>query len=273
MTPRALKSSLLFVVVVCCVACGGSDPDARTSDWEENFDKARHASSSGDHQQAISVAEAYLKRHPDNVDGHQMVGNALMEAAQAASDASRTTRFEESAKHYQRALELTHNKMWRLMSLSALVRIYDTQGLNKPQDAMKYARMLSSDEPNNVNAYSALLHLQGKAKQFADAAALLSEAKAKMEPTEDNAMTYGGMVHDLVATTEGFPPDMGRRLLPEGVTVVDEALKKYGRTEKLLRTKGALLRAQADIETDPAKEKQLREESGRVFDEMERLAK
>jgi tetratricopeptide (TPR) repeat protein len=269
----AVRRALLFLLCIVAAACGGQDPDTRHPDWEQNFDKARHASNAGQHDLAIATADAYLKRYPDNVDGLLMLGDARREAAKAASDASRPAGFEQAAKHYQRALELTHNPTWRLLSLVALVQISDKEGLNKPQEAMGYARQLITNEPKNVNSYSTLLHLHKQAHQYDEAASLLAEAKSAMDATEDAAVTYGGMVHDLVAFAPDFPPSTGRRMIVETNEFMDQALKKYGRTERLLRVKGSLLRAQAGVETDAARQKALTDESEKTFAEMDRVAR
>lgn len=150
MTARAIRSGLYVAIVICfavaCVSSGG-DPDDRTADWEENFDKANHLSEARRHGEAIDVP-----------------------------------------------------------------------------------------------------------------------------PTEEAWAKYGGMVHDLVATTPGFPPGTGLTLAADASGQIDQALTKFGRTKKLLLAKGMLLRAQGDLDTDAARQRALLDESKRVFDEMDRLA-
>ena len=70
-----------------------------------------------------------------------------------------------------------------------------------------------------------------------------------------------------------FPRDKASKLLPETVALVDQSLAKFGHTEKLLRVKGMLLRAQAGIEPDPARKSALEAESLKTFDELDRLEK
>lgn len=264
---------IAFVLMSLAAACGGADPDARTADWQENFDNLNRASEAGNHDQAIAIADAYLKRYPDNVDAHMMAGIALSEAARAASDSSRPARFEQAAQHYARVLDLSHARIRRLSANLALVRIYDKEGLNKPPDAMRYGRMLITDEPKDINSYKPLADLHKDARQYDDAVKLLTEAKTAMETTEDAWVSYGGMVNDLVALAPDFPHATGRALSADASAEIDKALTKYGRTERLLRTKGMLLKAQAQHEPDAARQRALEAESDRAFDEMVRVMK
>ena len=263
-----------FALALCCLgAVGCSDPDLRTPDWEENYDRVHKATASGDHDQAISVAKAFLKKYPDNVDGHLMVGSALSDAAKAASDHRRPAWFTEAVPHYTRVLELTKNPMWRLLATLGLIDAYDVQALNNPTEVTRYARMLITDDPKNFTSYVRLLGLLKDGKKYDEALALLAEAKSAIEPSGDSYAGYAGWVHDLVGFTPDFPRDKARTLLPDTIALIDQSLARYGRTEKLLRVKGMLLREQAEIEPDPARQSALEAESRKTFAELDRLEK
>jgi hypothetical protein len=269
--PNRLRC-LLFILCLTVIACGSSDPDLRMPDWDENFDRARHASEAGQHAQAMAVAEAYLKKYPDNVDGHRMVADAAMEAARAASDASRAVHFERAVTHHARSLELSKNPNWRLLALTGLIEVYGTRGLNRPDEVERYARLLIAEDPTRINNYSALVFALRDAKRFDELAALLADAGRAIRADESGG-SYGILVHDVVAFAPGFPHETGRKLLAEAAALLDQALKKQGRTEMLLMTKGSLLREQARLEPDADRQRALLEESKRTFDEMDALAK
>jgi tetratricopeptide (TPR) repeat protein len=264
-----------LALALCCLGAVGcsADPDLRADDWEQNYDRVHKATASGDHDQAIAVAKAFLKKYPDNVDGHLMVAGALADAAKAASDHQRPARFTEAVPHYTRVLELTRNPMWRLLATLGLIDAHDVQGLNNPTEATRYARMLITDDPKNFNSYVRLLEFLKAGKKHDEMLALLSEAKGAIEPSGDNYASYAGWVHDLVGFTPDFPRDKARTLLPDAVALIDQSLAKYGRTVKLVRVKGMLLREQAEIEPDPARQSALEAESRKTFDELDRLEK
>lgn len=274
MIARMSKLIPLALALCCLGAVGcGADPDLRADDWEQNYDRVQKATASGDHYQALTVSKAFLKKHPDNVDGHLMVAGALADAAKAATDHQRPAQFTEAVTHYTRALELTKNPMWRLLATVGLIQAHDKQGLNNPAEAIRYARMLIDDDPKNMAAYSSSIALLKEGKKYDDVVALLSEAKGKIEPSEDSYARYAGEVHDLVEFAPDFPRDKASKLLPETVALIDQSLAKYGRTVKLVRVKGMLLRAQAGIEPDPGRKSALEAESQKTFDELDRLEK
>jgi tetratricopeptide (TPR) repeat protein len=264
-----------FVCVLLCVvatACGG-DPNIRTADWEENFNGANKATAAGEHDRAIAIADAFLKKHPDNVDGHLMLGSALLEAGKAASDATRPARLELAAKHYARALELTNNSIFRVVAIGSLVELYSVRGLNNRDEAIRYARMFITNTPSDITSYYAAITLLTEAKKYDEVVAVLAQAKGAIEPQADAWARYGGIVHDLVALSPDFPRETGRTLLAETAALIEQSLSKYGRTENLLRTKGMVLRAQAGVEPDRARQRALGHESQPTFDELDRLEK
>jgi tetratricopeptide (TPR) repeat protein len=264
-----------FALLLCCIltsACT-EDPNVRTPDWEENFDNANKATRAGEHERAIAIGDAFLKKHPNNVDGHLMVAAARQAAGDAASDASRPAHFEKAVTHYERTLELSKNTLFRAVAISSLVQLYGRQALNKPDEAMRYARMFITESPADASSYTTPIFLLKEARKYDEALAMLAQMKAAVEPTAEAVARYAGQLHDLVVLAPDFPVETARRVLAEAVPYVEQALSKYGRTDKTLRAKGYLLKAQATIEADPVRQRALMAESDRTFDEMERLMK
>jgi tetratricopeptide (TPR) repeat protein len=272
---RRMRPPRCLALVVCCViavACG-SDPDRRTDDWEDHFDRVNQATASGRHDDAMAIADGFLNDHPDNADALLMVGSAYADAAKAASDASRPARFERAAAHYAKALELTTNPMRRLLALVGLIDAYGTSGLNRPEEAERHARLLVADDPTQVNSYSHLIQILKEARRFEALTAAVDEARRAMADDAENVERYGGMVHDLVLFTPDFPKDVGRTMVAEAVARNEQAVASHGRTEDLLRMKGMLLRAQAQLEPDPARQQTLEAASRAAFDELDKLEK
>ena len=268
-----LATFAFAVIAIVALGCGGEDPNVRTADWEENFNRANQATSAGEHDRAISIAEAFLKRHPDNVDAHLMLGTALHEGGRALSDARRVARFEQAVKHFARALELSNNPVLRILAVSSLVQLYGRQGLNNQDEALRYARMIITEDPKKITVYEASIYLLKEAKRYDEAMTLLAQAKGAIEPTADAVARYGTIVHDVVALSPDFPREAGRTLLADAAAFTEQSIGKHGRTEKLLLTKGMLLRAQGELEPDAARQRALLDESSRTFDERDRLAK
>ena len=133
--------------------------------------------------------------------------------------------------------------------------------------------MRITDEPKNMMAYATLLGLLEQAKKYDEVLALLSEANNNIEASADNYYAYASRVHDLVGFAPDFPRDKVGTLLPDTVALIDQSLAKYGRTENLIRVKGMLLREQAEIEPDPARQSALQAASQKTFEELDRLEK
>ena len=263
-----------FALVLACLlssACS-ENPNVRTSDWEENFNQVNRLSAAGEHERAMTVSEAYLKKHPDNVDGLLMVAGALEDAAEAASDASRPARFEQAAQHYKRVLELTDNPNFRLLANSRLVMINGSQGLNRPDEAMRYAEAMIAANPKDLNTYSNAFFILREGKKYDEAVALLARARGTMESNADNWARYGEMVHECVFVPD-FPRERVRSMVDDTVPALEQALSKYGRTERLLRAKAMLVRTQAEWETNSAKQDALLAEANRLYDESEKAGK
>ena len=259
-------------VLVCVLTACADNPNVRTPDWEETVNEVNRLSSAGDHERAIAVSQAYLKTHPDNVDGLLMVAGALQRAAEAASDSTRPQRFEQAAQHYKRALELTDNSDLRWVSNFSLVRLYGPEGLNQPDEAMRYAQAMSEADPKDAKAYTNALLLLKRAKKYDEAVALMVREKRAMESNEANWAQYGEMVQDLVSVPD-FPHDRGMTLVNDTMSSLEQAMSTLGRTQKLLRTKALLLRTQAEWETNSAKQGALLAEAKRLYDESVRAEK
>ena len=268
LSKRVAVSLVLFVVL----GCSRENPDLRTTDWEANYDRARQASGAGQHEQAMAIAEAFLNEHPDNVDAHLMVGDAYRDAARSASDARRRDWFAKAVSHYARALELTRNPAWRLEATVKLRDVYAPDGLSDPQEQIRYSRMLIANDPTNINTYSSLVTVLKNYKRYDEAMALLAEAKRATTATVDALSTYAYSASEL-AIAEGFPRDTARSLLADTRTMIDDALNRQGRIEKLLYNKVTVLQAQADLESDTTRERALSEEWIEIQREIDRLSK
>jgi tetratricopeptide (TPR) repeat protein len=201
-----------------------------------------------------------------------MRASALFEAGSAAGDATRPARFEQAVKDYSRVLDLTTNPVFRVVAISGLVQSHGKQGLNNRDEAIRYARMFITEKPGEITSYLTLITLLTEARKYDEAMSVLAQAKGAIEPNGDALARYGGLVHDLVAFSPDFPHETGRTLLAETAALIEQALSRYGRTEKLLNAKGMLLRAQATVEPDGGRQRALSAESKRTFDELDRLA-
>lgn len=264
---------VLPLLAIAVIGCGATDPDVRHPEWEDSFNRSLGAASSGDHDQAIKIAEQYLAEHPDNVDGLLMVASASADAAEARSDQRRPELFAQAATHYTRVLELSKNPNSRLLALVGAVRAYSPTGLDKPDEREKYARILVEEDPSNITSYLTLVQVLRDNKKFDEVTTVIEQSQSAMTRDEEGVRKYGTMVHDLVVFTPGFPQDSGRRLLSGASEMTDQAFSAHGRTEGLLFTKTVLLRALADLEPDAARKSELSEQYQKTSDELDRLQK
>jgi tetratricopeptide (TPR) repeat protein len=263
-------------LLACCLlgaACGAgsSDPDRRMEDWEPTYDRVEALSRDGRHADAITAGEEYLKKYPDNTDGHLMIADAARQAAEAATDASRQPRFELALTHYSRLLEVSKNPMFRLLAIVGGIQATGAKGLNRPADAERLARLLVAEDPKDIAKYQPLITVLTDAKRYQDVVPVFDEIRANAIVDAKSTARYGGMVHDLVLFTEGFPRDTARPLLAGAVALNEEALATDARSLDLVRNKGMLLRAQAQTEPDPARQRALSDQSRAAFAELDKL--
>lgn len=261
----------LLAVACCCaqVACGTVDPDARTSDWEEQSARVSKASAAGQHDEAMALAEAYLEKHPGNVEGLLMAAESAVAASQDARTTNPTARLEQAATLYRQVIETTRNSWNRRLAMSRSVGVYGPLGLKKFDEAERLARQMADESPGSPNRYDNLVYVQTEAQRFDAALATLADARKAVGTDVEAVIAYGSMVYNRVGTSRGFPDDAARRLLTDALTLTNTALATDGSNVKLLRNKSNLLLAQANRAPDGGRA--LREESERVFAELDRL--
>jgi tetratricopeptide (TPR) repeat protein len=268
-----MKTIPRLLAVGCCsavMACGTVDPDARPSDWEEQSARVSKATAAGQYDEAVAVAEAYLKKHPGNVNGLLMVAEAALAAGREEGAPNRTARLEQAATFYGQVIETTRDSANRKMAMGGSIFVYGASGLKKFDEAERLARQMADESPGSPYRYDNLALVQTEAGRFDAALATLAEARKAVVGTDVEAVNaYGSMVYNRVGTSRGFPDDVARRLLADAVTLTNTALATDGSNPKLLRSKSNLLLAQANRAPDGGQA--LREESERLFNESYRM--
>jgi tetratricopeptide (TPR) repeat protein len=275
---RRMATRPRAALLACCLlaaACGGgsSDPDRPLDDWEPTFDRAVGLSRDGRHAEAIAVGEEYLKKYPDNVAGHLILADAARFAAEAASDASRQRNFELALTHYTRVGEISKNSMSRAMAAVGSIQVTGAKALNRPAEAERLARLFVADEPTSLYRHEHLVKVLAEARRYPELVKAFDEARANGVVDAKTTAKYGGLVHDVAVFTEGFPADTARPLLAGALALNEQELGRDATNMALLNNKGMLLRAQANIESDPARQRALLEQSKAAFDEHDRLDK
>lgn len=263
-----------LLAIACCsalVACGTVDPDARTPDWEEQSARVTKASAAGQHDEAMAIAEAYLKEHPDNVDGLMMAAESALAAGLDTRTATTSTaaRLEQAGGFYRRVIETSRDPFDRKLALSRLIGVYGPEGLKRFDEAERLARQMADQSPGAPGRYDNLVYVQTEAKRFDAALATMATARTEVVATDVEAViAYGSMVYNRVGTSRGFPDDVAGRLFVDALTLTNTALATDSSNVKLLRNKSNLLLAQANRAPDGGQA--LREESERIFNDANR---
>jgi tetratricopeptide (TPR) repeat protein len=183
----------------------------------------------------------------------------------------------------------------RKLSFEYLIAAYGTDKLNDLDKALPIAQKLIAVEPNEPTNYQALGKLYEDAGRYDEAEAQFKKAievkpndalgyatlagfysrqgnfektmeawdsRAKMEPNNPEAWhTIGASYQDEVFTNKKLPPAKAKEYVLTGLAAEDKALAINPEYYEALIFKNILLRLQANVEKDPAKQKQLIDEA------------
>jgi tetratricopeptide (TPR) repeat protein len=216
--------------------------------------------------------------------------------------------YQLSAEKLSGATEPAKKNLARL-SLEYLVATYREDKLNDPAKAEPVLQKMIQEEPEDPNNYFALARLYEDAGVYAEAEQIYLKAKevkpndpnvylqlagyynrqgpelfpktiealeerAKIEPNNPEAFqTIAGYYWDEARLDARLTDAQRREYILKGLEAVDKALTLRADFVEALTFKGLLLRLQANVEKDPAKQQALLKEAVQLSDKANELRK
>lgn len=209
--------------------------------------------------EALPILEKALATFPDSPTVHELLATAhgaIAESLEAQPEHRSTRRghLERAARHYRRALDLTHVN--RASHLHSLAEIYLPGGLNDLGEAERYARRLTTEHPTLRSGHAVLVRALVAARRAADAIAAL-RGIASLPPKEQAEVVAVGL-QDIIGPEVVIDREVLRPLLDESLRITTAAIASAPDNGELLMLKGILLDIQArKLERDPARQRAL----------------
>ena len=268
---------LLVIGLAWTVACGDS-PDktavvsaekpaavvqrpAGPSNWSEINSEAIRLFREGRRADSTAMYKKVVDTFPDFADAHfSLATNHEMQAddlrRDAAQTAARTEHLRQAAVHYTRFRELSaDDPLVRGQASGFLVKIYGPDGLKEMDKAVSAGRDYVKDEPADASSYGTLA---GALRAQRDYSGATDALKAAMAAAQKNAR-LARYLTEHVKEAPGLQPAVVQQFLTTASEIADRltADANTGNQADGYTVKALIVEAQAAIEKDPVKKKQL----------------
>jgi tetratricopeptide (TPR) repeat protein len=279
-----------------------ANADYARKDWKKAAEK---------YEEVVKHEDAMVKL-PQLTTAYFFLGNSYDQLYKPAKqgDATNDAYIQKAIDNYRKAADKNQDKQWKKSSLEYLAAAYGSDKLNDPGKAEPIYQEIISLDPNEPANYLALAKLYEDAGRYDDAEAQYEKAKG-VKPNDPSVLAalagYYNRQGDFPKTIaaleqaaelepnnpEGWhrvavfywdktrgdfrlPVATQRDYIMKGLSMEDKALSLNPDYMEALTYKNILLRLQANIEKDPAKQKQLIDEADklrkRVIDAQQRKA-
>ena len=153
----------------------------------------------------------------------------------------------------------------------ALARLYEEAGVyDEAEKVLMYAKQAKPDDPGIYAVIAAYYNRQGEIDKTIQA---LEEGASK-EPTNPvGPFTVATYYWDNAQKNFRLTPEQKMEQVQKGLASVDKAIQLRPEYMEALVYKGLLLRTQANLEKDPAKQQALLKEAEALHDQAEELRK
>jgi len=303
---------VLLVVAVCGVAAGCGKYSIGNIRSAKAFQDANGMYKKGDYQGAVARYEDSVRFNPDLGFAYFFLGNSYDQLYKPAKqgDATNDAYIQKAIENYRKAADKNQDKQWKKSSLEYLAAAYGSDKLNDPGKAEPIYQEIINLDPSEPGNYLALAKLYEDAGRYDDAEAQYEKAK-QVKPNDPSVLAalagYYNRQGDFPKTIaaleqaaalepnnpEGYhrvavfywdktrgdfrlPVATQREYIMKGLAMEDKALGLNPDYMEAMTYKNILLRLQANIEKDPAKQKQLIDEADklrkRVIDAQQRKA-
>jgi tetratricopeptide (TPR) repeat protein len=304
------RIGVVAVVVAAGVALAGCGRySLGTLKAQKAFKEANDQYKAQRWQEAADKYEYALQQDPTRTEIYFFLGNSYdnLYKPSRAGDADNDAYMQKAIENYRKSAELDQNRDMKKLALQYLVAAYGQEKLNDPTQAEPIVKQMVEMEPNEPSNYFALSKIYEDAGQYDEAEAALLKARdtrpddpsvyrtmsgfynrqgdfdktmeglhkaAELEPTNPEA-------HHLIATyyqekaQKDFriTPVQKREYILKGIEADDKALALNPAYIEALIYKNILLRLQANVETDRARQQQLMKEADELRNKAIELQK
>ena len=263
------------------------------------------------YEEVVAHQDAFTS-FPQLATAYFFLGNSYDQLYKPAKqgDATNDGYIQKAIEYYRKAADKNQDKAWKKSSLEYLAAAYGSDKLNDPGKAEPIYQEIINLDPSEPGNYLALAKLYEDAGRYDDAEAQYEKAK-QVKPNDPSVLAalagYYNRQGDFPKTIaaleeaahlepnnpEGYhrvavfywdktrgdfrlPVATQREYIMKGLAMEDKALGLNPDYMEALTYKNILLRLQANIEKDPAKQKQLIDEADklrkRVIDAQQRKA-
>jgi tetratricopeptide (TPR) repeat protein len=154
---------------------------------------------------------------------------------------------------------------------AVLAKIYEDAGLY--DDAEKVLLMSKAAKPKDASVYLQLAGFYNRQGRFDKTIESLNQ-RAEIEPNNPEAFqTIAGYYWDETRADTGLTEAQKKEYIGKGLEAVDKAISLKSDYVEALTFRGLLLRLQANVEKDPAKQQALLKEATALSDKANELRK
>jgi tetratricopeptide (TPR) repeat protein len=301
----ALLAAALGLAVVSTSACGY----VATLKASMAFKDANAAYQTQDYKKAIDKYKEALEHKPDLAVAYFYLGNSYDNLYKPArkGEAANDANLQEAVNYYRKATETIEDPKLRKLSYEYLLAVYGTDKLNDPSQAEPIVKKMIEMDPDEPSNYYALAKIYEDAGNYEEAEKMLLgardhrpkdattymqlagyynrqgrfdktieslEQRAAAEPTNPEAYyTIATYLWDKTFRDFRLKDPEKRAYIEKGLAATDKALEIKGDYLEAIVYKGLLLRLQANMEKDRAKQQALLKEADTLRDRAKALQK
>jgi tetratricopeptide (TPR) repeat protein len=296
----------LVLGLACAVAACGQFQALKA---RKHFKDANSLYQQQDYKKAAAQYEEALKADPELTTAYFYLGNSYDNLYKPArqGEAENDAYLQKAIENYQRAAEKETDPKMRKLALEYLVAAYGPEKLNQPEKARPLVEKMISIDPNDPGNYFALAKMYEDAGQYEEAEKLLLQAKEKRPNDATVYMQLAGFFNrqgDFDKTIEALQERANREpnnpeayytiatfywdksyrdfrlneakkkeYAEAGIKAAEKALELKKDYMEAVTYKGLLLRVLAQVEKNPARQKELLKEADAMQAEAIELRK
>lgn len=293
---RGGQAGLVVVLAVIAVACG----QLGNLKAQRHFKEANGFYAQADYRRAAAEYEEALKANPTESRIYFYLGNSYDNMFKPArkGEAENDAHLDKAVKNYEIAAEKDPDPKTKKLALQYLAAAYGTDKLNDPAKAEPIVKRIIDMDPSDTDQYLGLAKLYEDAGRVEEAeramiqardakptspdiylslagfynrndqfekAVTAYEERAKLDPNNPEAYWTLAAFYETAARKDfRLTVPKKKEYIERGLGAADKALSIKADFIEALTYKGLLLRQQALVEKEPAKQKSLIEEATKL---------
>jgi tetratricopeptide (TPR) repeat protein len=303
MTTRFRMASTLAVILGISLAAAGCGRYSWNSlKAQKAWKDGNAAYTAQDYAKASEKYEYVLETDPTRTEAHFYLANSYDNRFRPAraGEPENDALMHKAVEHYRLAAERAPDPQIKKLALQYLVAAYSAEKLNDPSQAEPIVQQMIELEPNEPSNYFALANIYEEAGRYEDAeeAYLKARELRPQDPTTHSTLAgfynrqgehpkmlealtqaadvqpenpegyYRLAVHyeEIVRKDHRLPRNAKLEYTLKGIAAADRALEINPNYTEAMVYKNILLRHQAPLETDRAKQQQLIKQADELRD-------